>query len=75
MTGINKNSTNKKQVKTVIRLAVRLGMDVIAEGVETKQENTTLEQPGCLEIQGHLFSNPFTLAAFNHYLSPFQKAT
>jgi diguanylate cyclase (GGDEF)-like protein/PAS domain S-box-containing protein len=43
-------------VKTIARLADSLDLDVIAEGVETEQQLTLLEEMGCRYSQGYLFS-------------------
>lgn len=43
---------------TIISLAHHLGMNVIAEGVETFEQLCYLEERGCQEAQGYLFSVP-----------------
>lgn len=55
-------------VQTIINMANDLGMDVIAEGVETSAQRDFLEAAGCLEYQGYLFSKPIALDAFAAYL-------
>jgi diguanylate cyclase (GGDEF)-like protein len=45
-------------VNTIIMLSHTLGMDVIAEGIETKAQQTKLEALGCEYGQGYLFSKP-----------------
>ncbi len=48
-------------VETIIVLAHNLGMDVIAEGVETKEQLEHLEKIGffgCEQVQGYFFSPP-----------------
>ncbi|WP_148086409.1 bifunctional diguanylate cyclase/phosphodiesterase [Micromonospora sp. HM5-17] len=45
-------------VEGIIRLAGTLGLDVIAEGVETEAVRTILLDMGCASGQGYLFSRP-----------------
>ena len=44
----------------VITLGHRLGLKVLAEGVETEQQRRFLRDNGCDEMQGYLFSRPVT---------------
>ncbi|NRF95572.1 EAL domain-containing protein [Paenibacillus frigoriresistens] len=45
-------------VKTIVSMAHHLGLNVIAEGVETKEQLLFLQQYLCNEVQGYLFSKP-----------------
>jgi diguanylate cyclase (GGDEF)-like protein len=45
-------------VHTIVDLGRALGMSVIAEGVETTDQLTTLQAERCTEVQGYLFSEP-----------------
>jgi EAL domain-containing protein (putative c-di-GMP-specific phosphodiesterase class I) len=45
-------------VQTIIGMAKNLDMNVIAEGVETKQQRDFLEKNGCTHYQGYLFGKP-----------------
>ena len=47
-------------VKNVVNLAKDIEMDVIIEGVETKEQLDFLKSIGCKNIQGFLFAYPMT---------------
>ena len=54
-------------VEAIIMTAEKLGLSVIAEGVETMEQFWRLRELQCGEIQGFLFSTPFAeneMAAF-----------
>ncbi|MGE4552433.1 MAG: EAL domain-containing protein [Desulfovibrionaceae bacterium] len=49
-------------VRTIVALAHTLGMEVVAEGVETRPQFTLLQELGCDYVQGYLFSPPIPAA-------------
>jgi diguanylate cyclase (GGDEF)-like protein/PAS domain S-box-containing protein len=51
-------------IETIIAMANKLNMEVIAEGVETEAQRAFLEQNGCHLSQGYLFSKPVTIEKF-----------
>ncbi|MDG4833225.1 EAL domain-containing protein [Solwaraspora sp. WMMD1047] len=54
-------ATSRRQrllVEGVLRLAATLGLEIIAEGVETEVERAVLMDMGCAYAQGYLFSRP-----------------
>ena len=55
-------------VRTIVELARVLGMDVVAEGIETHQQYSLLRQLGCRFGQGFLFSRPVPAATVSEML-------
>ena len=58
VTQMSKNNENTEIVRTIVVLAKNLGMDVIAEGVETKEQLAQLWALDCKYGQGYFFSKP-----------------
>ena len=55
--------------RTVISMAHSLKMEVIAEGVETKEQLTFLADLGCHQVQGYYFSPPVSAEEFSGLLA------
>ncbi|CBN53827.1 MULTISPECIES: EAL domain-containing protein [Kamptonema] len=49
---------NLEIIRTIIILAHNLGMDLVAEGIETREQLNQLQQLQCEHGQGYLFSRP-----------------
>jgi diguanylate cyclase (GGDEF)-like protein len=56
-------------VRTISTLARNLGMEVIAEGIETEEQYQQLKMLGCEYGQGFLFSRPVDNASVRHLLT------
>lgn len=56
--GIDQNATKQKLVKTMSSLCTDLGMLVVAEGVETKEELLCVLELGSHLVQGYLIARP-----------------
>ncbi len=61
---INVKSSDSVIVQTIISMGHNLGMEVIAEGVETEEQRAFLELHGCAAIQGYLIGRPVPLEEF-----------
>ena len=58
ISGIPLNKADSELVNTIIAMAHSLGLTVVAEGVETKEQLTLLAELGCDLVQGYYFSKP-----------------
>jgi len=56
-------------VRSLIVLAQSLGLNVVAEGVETPQQEAQLRELGCTKAQGYLFARPLTSVAATAFIS------
>lgn len=57
-------------VKAIIDLSTGMGLSVMAEGVETKEQQELLSQLGCKAYQGFLFGRPVPINEFEALLMP-----
>jgi diguanylate cyclase (GGDEF)-like protein len=55
---IDEDREQQKLVSGILSLAERMGLQTLAEGVETKGEHALLAQLGCGHVQGFLFARP-----------------
>jgi diguanylate cyclase (GGDEF)-like protein len=62
------DSNDKAIVRTIIAMARNLNLDVIAEGVETEEQQQLLLSKDCTHFQGYLFSKPVPIEQFNALL-------
>ena len=69
------DSSDSAIVRTVITMASNLGINVIAEGVETPEQHQFLLDNGCLHYQGYLFSKPLPIKEFEAILKKMKKGS
>ena len=62
--GVHVDASDAAIARTIIALARNLGMQVVAEGVETRAQFEFLCEHGCDLIQGYYFSKPVSAAEF-----------
>lgn len=56
-------------IRAIVAMARSLGLGMVAEGVEQKEQLDFLEQQGCHLYQGYLFSRPVPLEEFRALLA------
>lgn len=56
-------------VESIIGLAHKLGLSVIAEGVETQEQYDIIKKHGCDYIQGYYFASPMPKQEFEEYIN------
>jgi diguanylate cyclase (GGDEF)-like protein/PAS domain S-box-containing protein len=61
---IEVNQNDEIIVQTIIRMGQTLGLEVIAEGVETEAQRAILQRHGCENFQGYLFGKPVPIEEF-----------
>lgn len=63
------NKYNQKIVDSIIGLGHSLGLEIVAEGVETQEQLSYLKDKSCNSIQGYLFNKPLSISAIYSYLN------
>lgn len=73
--GLTDDPRDQTIVRAVIQLAHGLGMDVVAEGVETPASHAQLRQADCDMAQGFLFARPMLAGAFTDFVTNWRNTT
>ena len=74
VTQMMENEENLAIVRTIVALAQNLGMDVVAEGVETEDQLKLLRKLECENGQGYLFSTPLGGGQLNQFIADYVEA-
>jgi diguanylate cyclase (GGDEF)-like protein/PAS domain S-box-containing protein len=69
VTQMMENEENLAIVRTIVALAQNLGMDVVAEGVETEDQLRLLRKLECENGQGYLFSTPLGSQQLDQFIA------
>ena len=56
----------------MVTLGLDLGLDIVAEGIETKSQQYHLQKLGCTNGQGYLLTKPVSADQVEHLLLPKQ---
>ncbi len=68
ITDVGMGKSNEKIVSAIVSLAHNLNLEVVAEGVETRNEYEFLLKKECETCQGYLFSKPLPVDAMTQLL-------
>jgi len=68
VTSVDKSPENASIVQAIISMGQSLGLDLVAEGVETPEEYDFLKQRGIKVVQGYFFSKPVGVLEFEALL-------
>ncbi|MGH8352971.1 MAG: EAL domain-containing protein, partial [Pseudomonas sp.] len=69
VSGMHVRPDQCRLVNAMINLARNLGLEVVAEGVETQEELDLLRQFGCDQVQGYLVSKALPLRELERFLA------
>ncbi|OGB32905.1 MAG: hypothetical protein A3F78_00085 [Burkholderiales bacterium RIFCSPLOWO2_12_FULL_61_40] len=61
---IHENTDDAAIAAAIIAMAISLGLSVVAEGVERKEQVELLMKMGCTQVQGYFFGRPMDALAF-----------
>ena len=67
---ITTDQNDAQLVETIILMAKNLNIEVIAEGVETKEQLEMIKHFGCGLVQGYYYAKPMPMAELMEYLKP-----
>jgi diguanylate cyclase (GGDEF)-like protein len=62
--GLPDDEDDATLVTTIMALGQSLGLSIVAEGVEMKDQEAFLKRYGCQQVQGYLYSKPLPLTEF-----------
>ncbi len=65
---VNDDENDAAIVDAIIAMSHRLQLDVVAEGVETKEQLAFLQAHDCERVQGYYFSKPLNFSAFSQFI-------
>jgi len=61
------NVRSRELVRTIVTMGLNLNLKVIAEGIETGEEQRLVRRLGCTHGQGYLFSRPVPAEDFRAF--------
>jgi diguanylate cyclase len=71
--GVVENSNDRSLVRTIVAMGRSLGLDLVAEGVESVHQLHILHEIGCSKAQGFLISHPVPTEAMRSTVSALER--
>jgi len=68
--GIHRSGRRASVLESIVALAHKLGIVVVAEGIEDENQLSAVEQAGCDEVQGFFFAKPGLPERIQHHQRP-----
>lgn len=65
---LDRDEAQRRMVSALLSFSRKLGIDALAEGVETRSERAALQRLGCPFIQGYLIAKPMALGETLNWL-------
>ena len=65
---IDKGMAAKVIIESIIQMASKLGLAIVAEGIETAEQNRFLAYHGCTFAQGYFYNKPMSVKEINMLL-------
>lgn len=72
VTKIDADPEQQKMVSAILTMADRLGLDTLAEGVETAEEQAMLTRLGCGHLQGFGIARPMPMQETDHWIRTYR---
>jgi EAL domain-containing protein (putative c-di-GMP-specific phosphodiesterase class I) len=69
------HAADQAVVEAIVQMAARLGLQTVAEGVESVEQQTFLEAAGITALQGFLYLRPAPVAEFTAWLAENRRRT
>lgn len=65
---LESDDNDRAIIEAITEMARRLGIQVIAEGVESENQGDILQQIGCHWLQGYYFARPMAVSEFEQFI-------
>lgn len=72
--GLDRLAENRLIVNAIVGIGRHLGMSIVAEGVETREQLALLDEVGCPVVQGFLISHPLEVAHLPGWVHAWRKS-